>query len=130
LPAAKVGAFHVWFCCGAVWVSSITGTSLENRIDDRVIDQKGRSGQLHPVGYTQLFVPIHMRAVVGRGNEMLVVRVKLNDPTVKWSKGTENTAQNHKFASGKVLRTSCRTAPHMPQRLVERKHAIVRYSCV
>lgn len=67
-----------------------------------------------------------MRAVAEQGNEMLAVRVKLIDPTVKWSKGTENAAQNHKSASGKVLRTSCRTAPHMPQRFVERKHAIVR----
>ena len=30
---------------------------------------------------------------------MLVVRVKLIDPKVKWSKGTENAAQNHIFAS-------------------------------
>ena len=44
--------------------------------------------------YQMICVPLRKR-----GNEMLVVRVELIDPTVKWSKGTENAAQNQLFAS-------------------------------
>ena len=46
--------------------------------------------------------------------------------TVKHGLGAKIALKNRKDASGAVLRSSCRMAPHMPQQLVERKHAFVR----